>query len=368
MKRNRLTPALLLALTTALLLLSSAAGSATGNRTKQATGPIRALAMDGSRVAYDVANPRGSGAGNKVLVWNLLTGKVTKVSGKRTNQADTTSTGSGVRELAIAGKRVAWIVNQGGNTESSDYLCVSSVAKPKEWILAGAMRSDPYSSSPGDWISGLVGSGSVLAVNRWHVDDQANVTEARLALITSSGLRRIATGPETILAQSTDGTRIAISRSDGMVAIYSTAGKLLLTVPPATKESVFRGALIALEGKYLVALTSRRKLEIFDSHTGSLLRTLPVRGPARAVPQNLDVEAGLAVYTVWPNVWVVNLKTGKDRVIGHMRAFYFYNRVFAQIEPAGVVYAGNVRNRPVKGSTTGTLVFVPFAHVAAAVK
>jgi len=360
----------LLVLAASLVPLSSAGASANGGKTKQATGPIKALAMSGSRIAYDVGNPRVlGGAGNKVLVWNVLNGKVTKVSGKRTDQADTTSTGYGVRELAIAGRRVAWIINQGGNTESDDYLCVSSVAKPKEWYVAGAGRSGPYASSPGDWISGLVGSDSVLAVNRWHADDQGNVSDARLALITTSGLKRIASGPETILAQSTDGTRIAVLRSDGAIGIYSTAGKLLLTVkPPATQEFVFRGALIALEGKYLVALTSKRKLEVFDSHTGSLLRTLPVSGPARAVPQNLDVEAGVAVYTVWPDVRVVNLRTGKDRAIGHMRAFYFYNHVFAQIEPAGVVYAGNVRNRPARGSTTGRLVFVPFARVAAAVK
>ena len=364
MRWPRLTPMFLLALAAALIPLSSAASGAPSGMTKQATGPIKALAMSGSRIAYDVGNARVlGGSGNKVVVWNVLNGKVTKVSGKRTDQADTTSTGYGVRELAIAGKRVAWIINQGGNTESGDYLCVSSVAKPKEWLVAEATRAGPYSSSPGDWISGLEGSGSVLAANRWHADDQGNVSNARLALLTTSGLKRIATGQETILAQSTDGTRIAVLRSDGAIAIYSTAGKLLLTVtPPATQQFVFRGALIALEGKYLVVLTSKRQLELFDSHTGSLLRTLPARGRAKAVPQNLDVEAGLAVYTVWPDVRVVNLKTGKDRAIGHMRAFRFYYRVFAQIEPAGVVYAGNVR------STTGTLVFVPFARVAAAVK
>jgi hypothetical protein len=364
MRWPRLTPLFLLALAAALIPLSSAASGAPSGMTKQATGPIKALAMSGSRIAYDVGNARVlGGGGNKVVVWNVLNGKVTKVSGKRTDQADTTSTGYGVRELAIAGKRVAWIINQGGNTESGDYLCVSSVAKPKEWLVAEATRAGPYSSSPGDWISGLEGSGSVLAANRWHADDQGNVSNARLALLTTSGLKRIATGQETILAQSTDGTRIAVLRSDGAIAIYSTAGKLLLTVtPPATQEFVFRGALIALEGKYLVVLTSKRQLELFDSHTGSLLRTLPVRGRAKAVPQNLDVEAGLAVYTVWPDVRVVNLKTGKDRAIDRMRAFRYYYRVFAQIEPAGVVYAGNVR------STKGTLVFVPFARVAAAVK
>jgi hypothetical protein len=360
MKLLRLT-LVLAVLLIALGLLSSAAGTATGTKVKRAPGPIRALAMDGSRVAYDVANPRGSGSGNKVLVWNLLTGKVTKVSGKRTDQADTTSTGYGVRELAIAGNRVAWIINQGGNTESDDYLCTSSVASPKEQKLAEAMRSGPDQSSPGDWITGLVGSGNVLAVNRWNVDENGSVTRARLDLIRTNRLARIAAGPATILAQSADAGRIAVLRSDGTVGVYSTAGKLVLTVTPSPTKK------IALHGKYLVVLTTTRKLEVYDSHTGSRLKTLPVRGHAQAAPQNLDVEANLAVYTVWPDVRIVNLKTRKDRVIGHMRGFYFYDRVFAQIEPAGVVYAGNVRNRPVKWSETGTVVFVPFARVTAAV-
>lgn len=359
--RNRITPVLLLALAVTLLVLSSAAGSAPGNRTRQATGPIRALAMDGSRVAYDVANPRGSGAGNHVLVWNLLTGKVTKVSGKRTYQADTTSTGYGVRELAIAGKRVAWIINQGGNSESDDYLCASSVVKPNERQLADAMRSGPYSSSPGDWISGLVGSGSVIAVNRWHAEEQGTITQAGLYLMGTRGLGRIAFGPPTLVAKSTDGARIAVLRTDGTVAVYSTAGRLLLNVTPSAAK------MITLHGRYLIVLTTTRKLEVYNSHTGSLLKTLPVRGRVKATPQNLDVETNIAVYTVWPEVRAVNLKSDKDRVIGHMRAFYFYDRVFAQIEPAGVIYAGNVRNRPARYLETGTLVFVPFARVAAAV-
>ncbi|HEY7149609.1 MAG TPA: hypothetical protein VH420_09200, partial [Gaiellaceae bacterium] len=190
MRWKRLTPAVLLVLAVSLIPLSSAATNAGGGKTKQASGPIKALAMSGSRIAYDVGNARVlGGGGNKVLVWNVLNGKVTKVSGNRTDQADTTSTGYGVRELAIAGKRVAWIINQGGNTESDDYLCVSSVAKPKEWLVAEAARAGPDSSSPGDWISGLEGSGSVLAVNRWHADDQGNLSNARLALLTTSGLK-----------------------------------------------------------------------------------------------------------------------------------------------------------------------------------
>lgn len=360
MKGRRL--ALVSTVSLSLVLLSTGPAGGLPGKSKQAPGPIRALAMDGARVAYDVANPRGSGSGNKVLVWNLLTGKVVKVSGRRTDQADTTSTGYGVRELAISEKRVSWIINQGGNTESSDYLCASSVANPKEHTLAEATRSGPYQSSPGSWISGLVGSDGVLAVNRWTVDEQGGVTEARLVLIGTWGLRRIAVGEQTLLAQSADAGRIAVLRSDGSIGVYATSGRLLLQILSASPRD------LALHGKYLVVLTKARKLAVYDSHTGALLRTLAVRGPTRAALQNLDVESNLAVYTVWPEVRVVNLTTGKDRAIGNLRAFPLFDRVFAQIEPVGVVYAGNVRNRPVRFSTTGTLVFVPMATVAAAVR
>ena len=356
----RLTVTLPLVLSLTLLSVSGA-GSTGGVKTKLASGPIRAVAMDGARVAYDVANPRGSGHGNKVLVWNLLTGKVVKVSGKRTDQADTTSTGYGVRELAISGKRVAWIVNLGGNTESGDYLCVSSTASPKEWNVAEATRRGPYPDSPGPWISGLVGSEGLLAVNRWTADDQGTVTDGRLALIGTRGLQRIAVGEQTLLAASADVGRIAVLRSGGTVGVYAMSGKLLLNVVPTSPRDV------ALRGKYLVVQTKARKLEVYDSRTGALLKTLAVRGPANVAPQNLDVEGSLAVYTVWPDVRVVHLASRKDRVIGQLRTFLPADRVFAQIEPAGVVYAGNVRNRPSRWLQSGTLVFVPWASVAKAV-
>ena len=56
MRWPRLTPLFLLALAAALIPLSSAASGAPSGMTKQATGPIKALAMSGSRIAYDVGN------------------------------------------------------------------------------------------------------------------------------------------------------------------------------------------------------------------------------------------------------------------------------------------------------------------------
>src|SRR3954451_895084 len=103
-RRLAFAPALVL---TVLLASASAAATAPRMTVKAAGGPVHALAMDGGRVAYDVGNSRNSsGVGNKVLVWNVLTGRTTQVSGKPTSAADVTSTGRGVREVAIAGARV----------------------------------------------------------------------------------------------------------------------------------------------------------------------------------------------------------------------------------------------------------------------
>jgi hypothetical protein len=345
------------ALVLAILLASASAGATVPRGTvKAARGPVQALAMDGGRVAYDVGNSRSSsGAGNKVLVWNVLTGRTTQVSGKLTSAADVTSTGRGVGELAIAGARVAWIVNHGGNTESDDSLYASSVTTPKERRIATARRSGEATSGDfqGNWIGGLVGSGGRIAANRWATDATGSAAEAELDLVGTRSLTRIASGTETLVAAAADGGRIAVARSDGTLVVYSSRGRQLLTVtPPSTVE-------VALAGNYLLVLTKTRTLELYDSRTGAHRKTLPVRG-GRETAQNLDLQATLAVYTLGRELHVVNLATRRDSVLATMS-----RRIeFAQIEAPGVVYAGNVPNA---GAGAGTLVYVPFARVAATV-
>jgi hypothetical protein len=349
---KRLTPLVTLLLI-AFILFARAAATTTGTKYKSAGGPLNAVAMDRSLVAYDVGNAvLLNGRGNQVLVWNVLTGKTTKLSGKITDQADTTSTGHGVRELAIAGQRVAWIINQGGNTESDDYLYTSLLSKPKEQKVASALRTgDVMGVLTGNWIGGLVGSDSLLAVNRWATDATGTVTTTGLYAIGANNLRRIASGSSTLLAQSADAGRIAVLRTDGSVGLYSAAGRLLWTATPPSAQQV------ALQGNYLVILTKTQTLAVYNSHTGSLLKTLPVHGRS---PTNLDVQANLAIYTVARELHVVYLKTGKDRVLATMS----HGMKFAQIESPGVVYAGNLRQGT---KSLGTLTYLPYARAAAAV-
>jgi hypothetical protein len=274
------------------------------------------------------------------------------VSGKGTCQADITSTGAGVRELAVAGSRVAWIVNQGGNSEKDDYLYTALLPKPKERKLAYGLRvgggayDEPW---VGGWIGGLTGAGAVLAVNQWTTTQGGVVDTARLRTI-ASGLHTIATGSQTLQAGSTDGKRIAVLRQDGSVALYSTSGKLLRRVQPSAPKEV------ALGGGYLAVLTKANTIEVYSASTGKRLFT---RHPAKGAT-SLDVEGGIAVYAAPKaggrqvrTVHVLRLKTGKDTVLTTQAR----GVLDVQIEAPGVAYAVYTTGY------RGAVVFVPMNRV-----
>ena len=371
---------LVLAATTAgLALVASAAGrTAAGNtRTKLFKAPIEALSLSGSRIAYDLGTSYADRHGkianraNQVLVWNLHTGATTKVSGKQTARADATSTGGGVRQLAIAGTRVAWLVNEGGNLEGDHYLFASSVTKPKERAVASALRSGDNCPGrealhcAGPWLGGLVSSGSQIPANRWTTDGSGAVTDGGLYAVNGTKMKSVATGPDAVAAASADGSRIAVLRSDGTVGVYSTKGGTPLTVTPTP-----RAKAVALSGRNLVVLEFGGKLGVLDSHTGALRKTFALQGDPKLL-QALAVHGNVAVYSKPVRfktdavsvgaIHAINLSTGKDRTVGKLNGPI----TLAQIDSAGLVYASNGYGAFKAGN--GTLVFTPFARVAAAV-
>lgn len=111
------------------------------------------------------------------FVWNVGAGSTRTVSGKHTRGwSDSSSTGAGVFELAIAGSCVAWIVNVGGNLEGDDYLFTSSTLKPKERCsprrraTATPALGGRQSDCAGPWLGRLVGSGKLMVFNHWTTD------------------------------------------------------------------------------------------------------------------------------------------------------------------------------------------------------
>jgi hypothetical protein len=122
--------------------------------------------MDGPRIAYDRFVPAAQC--NKVFVANLLTGTSQPVS--RCFSYISTS-----RYLALAGRRIAWIDEAGDPSGYDRSLSVASLSGGKPRKLATAScNGDLDTGEPcvGTWISSLVGSGSLLAVNRGATNAQ----------------------------------------------------------------------------------------------------------------------------------------------------------------------------------------------------
>jgi hypothetical protein len=307
---------------------------------KNTNGWIESLAMDGPRVVYAV---QGGATCTKVFVWNVHTKTGAVVSGRGTCGADSTSTGGGVTQIAVAGTRFAWIVNEGGNTESSDDLYTASLPVPHERRVATAFRTgDVDGTLTGTWLSGLVGAGDRIALNRFTTDGSGMVATAALQRL-DIGLATIAAGKATLRAMSLDQHRVAVLRTDQKVALYDTdSGHLLPTVSPSSARE------IALRQDVVVVLTRTRTIEIFNARTGAPVRTLPVASGA----SKLDVHSGIAAYAVGRNVHVLRLSDGRDAVLATApRAIQGL-----QIEAPGIVYAYNT----VKAiRDLGNLAFVP---------
>jgi hypothetical protein len=179
-------------------------------------------------------------------------------------------------------------------------------------------------------------------------------------------MKQVVSGPDTVESSSADGSRVAVLRSSGTVGIYSSNGGSPLTVTPTP-----RARAVALSGRNLVVLEFGGTLGVFDSHSGALRKTFTLQGNPKLL-QALAVHGNIAVYSKPVRfkteavsvgaIHAINLSTGKDRVVGTLGGPI----TLAQIGSAGLVYASNGYGAFKAGN--GTLVFMPFARVAAAVR
>jgi hypothetical protein len=314
--------------------------------------------MDGPVVAYDV---RGEAGGcNRLFLWDVQTGAGARVRAPRTCEADSTSTGGGVTEVAVAGRRVAWTVSLGGNTESGTSLYTASWPRrgtPVERKVASALATgDVDCVLEGTRLGDVVGDGTLLAFNVWRTVAAApgasceeRVTRGFLRRIGGRGWSTVAVGPATLYARSASAGRVAVVRDDGTAALVPAAGA---AQPKEVAATGVREA--ALSGDTLVLLTGSRTLEVRDARSGSLRRALTV-APGAA---HLDLEAGLAVYAVGRRLHVVSLASGRDVVV----AVSPRRIEDAALERPGAVYSTNTFRgvRPV-----GNLAYLPTAVLRA---
>jgi hypothetical protein len=338
----RLPAALLLAVAGAVAITPISVGDVPGKiRVKTTKRDIEAVGMDGPMVVYDL---HASGAGcNQVYVWNVNTNGGMIVSGGGTCDADNSSTGAGVVGIGVAGTRLAWIANSGGNTESDDDLYTSSVVAPKERHLLFAMRTGDVDQGmlDGDWIRGVYGDRDLLAVSTWSTR-RGTVSRGALRLVGQARTTTIARGDRAIVCVAVGGNRIATAPGDGTVRLYSASGRLLHTYPAGDARTA------ALTGERLIVATAGGLRVYGTGPLGRLLATWPT--PAHT--DLVDAEGDLAVYSLGGRVFALRISTGKTALLVSAPR----RIVGLQIERAGVVYAYNT-------TAGGRLVLTPTSHV-----
>ena len=363
----------------ALLLLSSAQAAAAkqpASRVEQTAKPIWTLAMNGPQVAYS--------SGGRIYSWNVATGASSVVKGEYSNGAHTAN----AAEIAIAGKRIAWIKRtQQGNTEQPQRLYTATIGGSAHRLRAVLGYTNTDCGSGGPQISGLLGFGNLLVVSMWRwTYDGTTASRRRLDLITPTGLRTIATGPNAVESAAADGSHIAVvPLATGVmgpdycevtpsttVGIYSTNGTLLRQISTGPRGE------IALSGKRLVAETSSGApgLAVYNWTTGALVHTWPVVGAATNAgphqPAHVQVSGRLALYSVYTGyvgsaekLHLLDLTTGKDVQIATVKG---YGDLRAwEVGPRGLVYVVNYGwDKAAGGPAHGKLVFVPTAKLLAA--
>ena len=360
-------------LAAALLFVPAQAGAAKpqAKNVRQTAGPIRAVAMDGSRVAYMASDRR-------VAVWNVATGKTTVIKGAYPRKGSGFASGTG--EVAIAGKRVALITRfvTGNSQQTQEHLYTATLGgRARQLGKLTNHYTNPQDGEPdgglsdGTWIAGAVGSGNTLAVSTWSSQNSVTSHE-RLSLVTPTGLHTIATGPGAIVATSASDGHIAVFRSTvawpaenvspatavPTVGIYSTSGSLLHEIPldPSARE-------LAVSGNELVVLTETIQqgslvatLQVYDWTTGALMHVWPVT-LGRAGGRGLAVHGRFAAVEGSASLRLVDLTTGKYVSIAPA------SPQGLALGPRGLVYAVN----PSRKKGPGKLVFVPTAKLSARV-
>jgi hypothetical protein len=301
-------------------------------------GRVRALAMDGPRVALAVADERG--VCDQIRFWNIpwnFTSRLTQKSGP-------TCTGrhapGGITDVRIAGARAEWVTTYGGVST----VLAASIIRCQEWVLAR-----PKAGAGGDQLAGLAGDGNVLsfaiAGHERELRGLASVTALRPE--SESRTQTVTAGRFLPRDLAADGGRTAVLRDDGVVEIDQLNGTVQNRVDVGSVRA------IALRANRLVAL-GKRVLYVFDTKTGRLVHGW--RTPAGVRP-HVDVQFGVAVLTNGHIVYALDLASGHVAALAHTTQ----PLVGAEIEAPGVAYGYN-------SAAKGHARFIPFAKVEAALR
>jgi hypothetical protein len=363
-----------------ITLVAAAAVALLGATTAQPTsgsGGVRVLrtaggvlgAADGSVAAVVTGcTDRGPLAGeHRLYAWNPVRRSVVSIARLRERRCYGSSTGEGISEQAIAGRRLAWVAFAGGNYRQS-WLLTATTEKPLSTRQLTGAKDRNTGSGVGDWVGNVHGDGSLLVFNTWSVCEKSEYTDScpegsppgfhiyneNLWRIVGNRKRLVLAGPDELTVLSVAAGRILVQRADGSLELRRADGSLLRTF--RFRPGEVRAAL--LDASELVVLDHGSTLawRVYDLASGEQKRSFAAPGRAIAA----DVERGLLVYTVGRVVHVLRLADGRQRLfvapVVKERGDPYPSPVQAQIERSGLFYSYQVRRE-------GRVRFVPLGEI-----
>jgi hypothetical protein len=323
------------------------------------------LVADGKRAAFE------SGCSKRPLrVWTAPARTSTGI------EADCDAIG----DLAIAGKRVAFIEYWFGNTERSYGVFVASAAggRAREVDTSGEEGLEMENSEDvfGPWVGALVGGASVLAYNSWWVDcvpppcdeecenegggggcsDGNPTLRVEGQQLWRIGERRsvaVKGGRRAYPVRAAGGGRMAVEPATGVVVLRANGSRVSMV--PAQKDDPPRD--IAL-GRTHLALLRTFTLDVYDPATGARQRSIAL-GPAAGL-ELAGVNSTVALLRGAAHLVLVRLSDGK-LISFPLRAAAVDGFVDAKLTGAGLFYAYNLK----RGAKRGHVVFEPLAKLLA---
>ena len=289
-----------------------------------ARGTIISFAQDGRRIAW-------IGFRERVHVKTIATGRSAVVGSARTQGGGAGGFPHGYRDhlLALAGKRVLWTVQSGGN-------CVETNMRTATLGLANPRSIDflSFCENTGSVATAVAGDAATLAYTMVTFEG----VEDCGSRVTLGGTRRVVGSTAVTVPGSVPAVQLAVSAGrvaavPADVAICSAA-----VLAPASNGSVeiraaIDGALLAafspagtvralaLSGPRAVVLVEAadgsKRVERYDAATGALLGATPVSTLAANV---LDTAGGWIVYRTRRAIRLMDAVTGAKQLLVTARA------------------------------------------------
>jgi hypothetical protein len=191
-------------------------------------GIVGPIAMDGPIVAAAYLSPRC----DQVLAWNVRTGGRIPLAGRATCSLDLASTsGPSVSEVAVAGRRVAWITRVEGVGDIWSHAFTATLEARVETDLGEAVLTDD--SSIGSAFSGLVDDRSILRYGSWtrrYQDPAGCPPEEACPIVTENPVLRGDPDQDAAASAACGTTRFAPAKGsgsgtrDGRLAVIDARG------------------------------------------------------------------------------------------------------------------------------------------------